>query len=83
MPVGDGGGLVGIDTRDRPPLEVLMDALAAVEKCKRVVIILEAEDSFSLKTNCDYRELKWLLDQATHVTMNELFDVPQRGDFDV
>jgi hypothetical protein len=66
---------MGIDTSDRPPAEVLMQALAAVEKAQRVTILLESDDAITVKTNCTYRELKWMLDQAAHVTMNELFGI--------
>jgi hypothetical protein len=62
-----------INTEDRPAAEVLMESVALVDGAKLVAIILEKEDSINVKTNCSYKELKWLLDQATHATMCELF----------
>jgi hypothetical protein len=62
-----------INTEDRPALEVLMEAVSMVDDAKLVAIIIEKEDSISVKTNCSYKELKWMLDQAAHATMCELF----------
>jgi hypothetical protein len=64
-----------IDTSDKSPTDVLMQALSAVEKARRVVIVLEHEDAVAVKTNCSYKELKWLLDQASFVTMVDLFNI--------
>jgi hypothetical protein len=50
-----------------------MDSLASVEKADKVVIILECDDALLVKTNCTYREMKWILDQATFAMMSELF----------
>jgi hypothetical protein len=62
-----------INTDPRPPADVLMDSLASVEKADKVVIILECDDALLVKTNCTYREMKWILDQATFAMMSELF----------
>lgn len=63
-----------INTNYRPCTDVLMESLAAVEKAQKVVILMEREDALSIRTNCSYRELKWVLDQATFAIMKELFE---------
>lgn len=67
-----------IRTDDRPTAEVLMQSLADVEGANQVVIVMAREDSINVRTNCDYKELHWLLSQARHATLNELFSV-KRG----
>jgi len=61
----------------RSPTEVLMESLSRVEKAKRVIILIEREDSLNINSNCSYRDIKWILDQATHVVMNELFGIAE------
>lgn len=68
-----------INTQDRPSSEVLMESLSDVEGAHRVAIIMSRDDSINVRTNCTYQELHWLLAQAGHATLNELFGVsPQR-----
>jgi hypothetical protein len=65
---------------EKSPSDVLMAALAVVEKATRVIIIIENEDHITIKTSCHtYQETKWALDQATHAVMNELFGVDAKG----
>lgn len=64
-----------INTDERPSAEILMESVEAVEGAHRVVIIMEKEESIVVKTNCTYKEMKWILDQATHVMMCELFGI--------
>ena len=64
-----------INTEDRPTTEILMDAISSVEGADKVVILLERDDSITVKTNCSYKDLKWLLDQASHVAMCELYGI--------
>jgi len=69
-----------INTEDRPSSEVLMEALEMVEGADHVIIVLSKQDSITIKTNCDYRELHWLLSQSTHATLNDLFFVKRKSD---
>jgi hypothetical protein len=69
-----------INTDDRPSAEVLMESLTIVDGAKRVVILVERDDAICVKTNCSYRDLKWVLDQAVFATMNELFGVKTESD---
>ena len=64
-----------INTEERPSSEVLMESLSQVEGADRVVILMEKDEALTVKTNCTYKELKWILDQATFTTMADLFGV--------
>lgn len=64
-----------IRTDARLPTEVLVDALEHVEGASKVVILLEGEEHFIIKTNCTLQELHWLLAQGTHCALTDLFDV--------
>lgn len=64
-----------IHTDNRPTEEVLMESLADVEGAERVVIVMEKGESINVRTNCTYKELHWVLSQAKHAALNELFCV--------
>ncbi len=66
--------MINIDKR--PPTDVLMEALASVEGCTHVVIVIEKADEMQIKANCDYKDIAWILDQGKYLTLKELFDVP-------
>jgi hypothetical protein len=71
---------MSIRIEDRPSSDVLMESVEACEKANKVVIILETDNSIMVKTNCSYKDLKWLLDQSAHATLNELFGVASKKD---
>src|SRR5262245_5710439 len=69
------GGTVSarINTSERPPSEVLMESLAEVEGAQRVVILMEKDSELNIKTNCTHREIDWILRQASHCNLRDLF----------
>lgn len=63
-----------IRTDDRPTADVLMEALEQVEGARRVAILMEYDDSFMVKTNGTLQELSFILRQAEHCVMKDLFE---------
>jgi hypothetical protein len=59
-----------------------MESLELVEGATHVAIVVEKDTSITIKTNCDYRDLHYLLAQSAHATLNELFQVKTKQNDD-
>ena len=58
---------------DLTPTEILMSALEQVDSAEGVVIIIQKEDSISVKSSYEHKDLKWTLDQVQYLVMADEF----------
>ena len=55
------------------PSEILMKAMEVIDGATHVVVIVSAPNKLSVRSNCDHKELHFLLSQAQYTTMKDLF----------
>lgn len=62
-----------IGSPDQTSSEVLMESLEQVEKAKGVAVLFEENSAIMVKSNLTHKDLYWLLAQAMHTVMKDLF----------
>jgi hypothetical protein len=60
---------------EHSPQEILMNALPEIDGAKGIAILIDKGDTFLCRSNMEYKELKWVLDQAQFMMMAYLFGI--------
>jgi hypothetical protein len=56
------------------PSEILVKAMEVIEGATHVIVIVSAPNKISVRSNCDHKELHFLLSQSQYSTMKDIFE---------